>query len=246
MGRRKDKDESPVQGGFVGNQVSAPVAKNPIQVASSGTSKSGSGTTSGTTRTESPNQGFTYVDDRPGYGTNYAGPSPGAGWDRGASASSLSSMGDHKQGGPNHVIVRNEEGRKDDPIKTDDPKPNPDQGPDQDPNVKEAQRRAANRALLAEVRDRPSGSHHVAWGSGAHFQRPTSTTLVPDRNPRQRNTGLLGTLEQNKSATLVQSSKTAAQTTTKEKEMPHCKTRPKDNKPKGGGGSGKSFVPWCG
>lgn len=24
-----------------------------------------------------------------------------------------------------------------------------------------------------------------------------------------------------------------------------CKERPKDNKPKGGGGSGKRFVPWC-
>lgn len=27
---------------------------------------------------------------------------------------------------------------------------------------------------------------------------------------------------------------------------PHCKTRPKDNRSKGGGGGGKGFVPWCG
>lgn len=108
----------------------------------------------------------------------------------------------------------------------------------------EGDSRAKNLAELARVTGRSVASHHVNWGSGSHFQRPTHPA---DQAPQGRritspNTGLLPTLSQN-TVTPVQPKKAATEI---KQDRPTCKARPKDNRPKGGGGGGtKKFVPWC-
>lgn len=176
------------------------------------------------------------VRDNPGQ-TNYKEP-VGAGWDKGASASSLSSMGDEKVGGPNHVVV----GRDTNTGTGTNTGTNTGTGTGTNTGTGQPRdRRAENRAELARVTNKKTGSHTVVWGAGR-----TTPTNPADQAPQGRritspNTGTLPTLSQN-TVTSVQPK--AATATKQDKQV--CKARPKDNRPKGGGGGGpKKFVPWC-
>lgn len=235
--RREERQNENQSGGWVGASTTwegNTATANPIG-GSTKTTTSQTGTTTG--RNDTYAGSFTEVRDNPGQ-TNYREP-VGAGWDRGAEASSLSSMGDHKLGGPNHVVV----GKQTDTNTGTGKDTGPGTGTGTGTVTPVRDKRAENRAHLAKVTNRKTGSHSVVYGA----RTAESLGHTADQSPQGRrvtspNTGTLPTLSQN-TVTTVQPKKAATET---KQDRPVCKARPKDNRPKGGGGGGsKKFVPWC-
>lgn len=177
--------------------------------------------------------GLTPRYDPPGYGSNRWG-----GYEGDGGPSSLSDM----KGGLTDPYLTNRPPAK-------EPEPAP-QEPD-----KASRRSVARGSTLSLAKDgrslqrgtREGPAKRTAPDPSPKRQSPTDKNNVGDASRR-------GRLAPKSAATRGSDQRDAAAKTeprssdhrdAAKEEHPHCKPRPKDNKPKGAGGSGKEFVPWC-
>lgn len=119
-----------------------------------------------------------------------------------------------------------------------------------DPNYVGSISGGPNRVYYDPTRPQAPGPDGVPWGDpgpgtgkntntgGGRTSHTNTTTKTNTSTGRPRPTKTSGTL----TSTSVQTTRDALD----EKQKPVCKARPKDNRPKGGGGGRKrAFIPWC-
>lgn len=200
------------------------------------------------TQSAARDAGLRYEPDTPtaptrdpvGYGNNRWGDS---------SPQSLSSMGDEKIGGPNHMVIQAPKPQQPAPDKKPEPEP--------EPTTPEAPKLGRSHARGSRLSIGGQSLQQSGTNEGTATRNRTGSTKKeaspPDKN--KRGDASRRGAKPTKSAITAGSEQRDARAKTptaprssdpsRDAERRTCKPRPKDTRPKGGGGSGKSFVPWC-
>lgn len=111
------------------------------------------------------------------------------------------------------------------------------------PALPEQKRLRAEQAIRRQIERGESRRRALV---SAHDSRRAAGLSAPNESGR-RNVSRLKISEANsKPLQKAATSQAKLSPSVRDDKRPHCKARPRSNRPSGGKGSGKRFVPWCG